>query len=97
MTMERRDFLHTFVGGMVGVAAVRTWPFRVYSFPSEIIIPDYTITRDWYAEVCELQRQVNEILANPFIFKRHQDHEFLYEIRNNRQGPPIYASIIRGD
>jgi hypothetical protein len=34
--MNRRSFLGTLVGGVAASAAVRTWPFRVYSFPSEI-------------------------------------------------------------
>ena len=36
--MNRRGFLGTLVGGLAASAAVRTWPFRVYSFPSEITI-----------------------------------------------------------
>lgn len=38
--MDRRNFLRTLVGGVAGAAAVRTWPFRVYSFPSKIVIPN---------------------------------------------------------
>jgi hypothetical protein len=34
--MNRRAFLGLMVGGIAASAAVRTWPFRVYSFPSEI-------------------------------------------------------------
>jgi len=41
--MNRRDFLKGLLGGLVGgvaaVEAVRTWPFRVYSFPQEIFVP----------------------------------------------------------
>lgn len=37
--MDRRSFLNTFIGGIVGSAAIRTWPFRVYSFPSNIAAP----------------------------------------------------------
>jgi hypothetical protein len=37
--MNRRGFLHSLVGGIAATAAVRTWPFRVYSFPSEIQLP----------------------------------------------------------
>jgi hypothetical protein len=33
--MERRNFLRTLIGGVAVAAAIRTWPFRVYSFPSE--------------------------------------------------------------
>jgi hypothetical protein len=35
--MDRRNFIGTLVGGLAATAAVRTWPFRVYSFPSDII------------------------------------------------------------
>lgn len=33
--MNRRGFLRTIIGGVAAGAAVRTWPFRVYSFPTE--------------------------------------------------------------
>lgn len=33
--MNRRAFLSTLVGGVAAAAAVRTFPFRVYSFPKE--------------------------------------------------------------
>lgn len=35
--MKRRDFLGVMVGGIAAAAAVRTWPFRVFSFPSEVV------------------------------------------------------------
>ena len=55
--MNRRFFLTSLIGGVAASAAVRTWPFRVYSFPSEVKelvlfdkpIPDLrriTITRE---------------------------------------------------
>jgi len=34
--VERRNFLRTLVGGVAVAAAARNWPFRVYSFPSEV-------------------------------------------------------------
>ena len=37
--MDRRKFLQTLVGGVAATAAVRSWPFRVFSFPSEIAAP----------------------------------------------------------
>ena|SRR5215475_2584879 len=33
--MKRRNFL---IGGIAASAAVRAWPFRVYSFPSQIVL-----------------------------------------------------------
>jgi hypothetical protein len=37
--MDRRRFLSLTVGGITAAAAVRTFPFRVFSFPSDIVIP----------------------------------------------------------
>lgn len=34
--MDRRSFLRMTVGGLAAGAAVRTWPFRVYSFPQKV-------------------------------------------------------------
>lgn len=34
--MNRRELFRTMIGGVAAAAAVRTWPFRVYSFPSEL-------------------------------------------------------------
>jgi hypothetical protein len=34
--ISRRGFIGTLIGGVVAGAAVRTWPFRVYSFPSQV-------------------------------------------------------------
>lgn len=36
--MNRRNFLRSLIGGIAATAAVRTFPFRVYSFPKEITI-----------------------------------------------------------
>ena len=36
--MERRNFLRLLVGGVAAVAAERTFPFRVFSFPREIVV-----------------------------------------------------------
>ena len=35
--MDRRSFFKSMVGGVAVAAAVRTWPYRVFSFPTEII------------------------------------------------------------
>lgn len=38
--MDRRNFFRSMIGGVAAAAAVRTWPFRVYSFPTEIQIDE---------------------------------------------------------
>jgi hypothetical protein len=50
--MNRRNFLRQCVGGIATVAAVRTWPFRVYSFPSapktiDVLIDSREITTQY--------------------------------------------------
>ena len=52
--MERRSFLKTLLGGVAASAAVRTWPFRVYSFPSEIKTPDMAFIYDFDLELVGL-------------------------------------------
>jgi hypothetical protein len=45
--MKRRDFISKLVGGVATAAAVRSWPFRVFSFPSQVApSPDYMKLRD---------------------------------------------------
>ena len=41
--MNRRNFLRTLVGGVAASAAVRTWPFRTYFFPKEIVVPELSL------------------------------------------------------
>jgi hypothetical protein len=36
--MDRRNFLRSLVGGVAAAAAVRTFPFRVFSFPETLIL-----------------------------------------------------------
>lgn len=39
MMPSRREFIGTLIGGLAAGAAVRSWPFRVFSFPKQIIRP----------------------------------------------------------
>lgn len=41
---SRRNFLGSLVGGLSVAAAVRTFPFRVFSFPREIVVPGSYLT-----------------------------------------------------
>lgn len=43
--MDRRGFMKMMVGGVAAGAAVRTWPFRVFSFPCDIGEPKDLIIR----------------------------------------------------
>lgn len=48
--MNRRGFLGMMVGGVAATAAVRTWPFRVYSFPAEVVTADFYAEASWMAD-----------------------------------------------
>lgn len=43
--MNRRAFFGTMIGGIATAAAVRTWPFRVFSFASNPHLPADYIAR----------------------------------------------------
>jgi hypothetical protein len=67
--MNRRAFLGSLFGGVAASAAVRTWPFRVFSFPSEIVVPElpisaelYGLTTMWYS------KEALEQLKKDFVF-----------------------------
>lgn len=49
--MNRRNFLSTLISGLAATAAVRSFPFRVFSFPKEIKLAnaaDYGVFwEDW--------------------------------------------------
>ena len=46
--MNRRAFLGSLIGGVAASAAVRTWPFRVFSFPSApVLAPPKLITESY--------------------------------------------------
>lgn len=43
-TLNRRNFFRLMVGGVAAAAAVREWPFRVYSFPSRVVDESSCVT-----------------------------------------------------
>ena len=68
--MDRRSFLRDMIGGVAAAAAVRTFPFRVYSFPT--IIKPLNIGT-WESMTCEqilahlnkeLQRAMKDIIVS---------------------------------
>src|SRR5712671_3555595 len=59
--MDRRNFLRTLVGGVAVAAAVRTFPFRVYSFPSTPAVIDPKLARRMLERIREaLGAEVND-------------------------------------
>lgn len=72
--MDRRSFFRTMVGGGAASAAVRTWPFRVYSFPTQITIPPRTVPNEiaiWLDRLLAYQEAnldcINKTLVRSFL------------------------------
>lgn len=71
--MNRRGFLGSLIGGVAAAAAVRTFPFRVFSFPAEVVPAtiseycDFATTGPIY-----YNKQVLQILAKQLNFRAAQ-------------------------
>ncbi len=68
--LDRRKFLGLLVGGVAAGAAVRSFPFRVYSFPTELGIarPDL---RGIFASVSGFEWSDERILPVIYVPKEH--------------------------
>jgi len=55
--LSRRGFLSMLVGGVAATAAVRTFPFHVFSFPSEVKIAPAGLTAE------TLNEEYNKVIA----------------------------------
>ena len=72
--MNRRNFLSTLIGGLAATAAVRSFPFRVFSLPSGIVVPQLTTAqimclqleafRDKIPELMERQQTLYEMFLD---------------------------------
>ena len=67
--MDRRGFISTLFGGVAATAAVRTWPFRVLSFPKEIVVPNLEVPP------AQLVDTINEVVRK-YIVPRLADEVF---------------------
>jgi hypothetical protein len=62
--MNRRGFLKALVGGVAAAAAVQSFPFRVFSFPSQIKIPTF----GEYVEYCNFSSfAINESIDKMYL------------------------------
>lgn len=58
--MNRRNFLGM-IGGVAATAAVRTWPFRVYSFPSQPIMKSGIEIMDYHGRLFIYPNRVDRL------------------------------------
>jgi hypothetical protein len=79
--MNRRGFLQTMIGGVAAAAAVRTFPFRVFSFPSGSI---------------SLANLSEQAAIDPVTAKLAEELGYQYEIRysNSNTGKLSCPTVI---
>jgi hypothetical protein len=62
--MDRRGFLGKLIGGVAATAAVRTWPFRVYSFPPEPTVFDLPWPDEFFKNTPQFLRIAGNLYVN---------------------------------
>ena len=74
LRMNRRAFLGSLIGGVAATAAVRTWPFRVFSFPSELAAPSSGVeilAANRILTIAEITHENLRILENSISFTKY--------------------------
>lgn len=59
--MNRRGFLRGLVGGIAVAAAAPSFPFRVFSFPSEIVVCRSAFPSAWIIYEDAIREQLNQL------------------------------------
>ena len=72
--MDRRGFLRMMVGGVAAAAAVRTFPFRVFSFPEKIQLANPCLTMD------QVRVSVELLQDSAFDIERFVAYNFAYRV-----------------
>ena len=75
--MDRRGFLGMMIGGIATAAAVRTFPFRVFSFPKEIKVVNAANTGLFFETWDDWNTSLN---AFPNSFRRFYPDESLGQL-----------------
>ena len=95
--MNRRAFIGSLVGGVATAAAVRTWPFRVYSFPTEIFSMEKL--RRIYVDraLAEIDRAIRDYYPLPHVlclpsFRLQDSIDFIAWPSRTACISPIYCS-----
>lgn len=68
--LNRRGFLQALVGGVATAAAVRTFPFRVFSFPTAVAKPVAYATYIMGAQSIYYDRLSVDVLKRDFILEK---------------------------
>lgn len=97
--MDRRSFFRMIIGGVAAAAAVRTFPFRVFSFPAEIVTPSPAVQE--FATIYYSREAMQTLVKNlrfsdvrPFKGKNFHAivHPIVWEQYNLRAPQGLYVS-----
>lgn len=69
--MNRRGFLRGLIGGIAITASEPQWPFRIYSFPKDIVLPKFTHVNYGLTVSCQLDK-----ITRKYIIPRLADDIF---------------------
>ncbi|MGB7147515.1 MAG: hypothetical protein WBD45_00060 [Terriglobales bacterium] len=70
--MNRRNFLGLMVGGVAAAAAVRTFPFRVFSFPKQVELYGTSMAADVSSLINLTLERVSDQINDDFIHLRSE-------------------------
>lgn len=82
--IDRRGFLGSLIGGVATASAVRTWPFRVFSFPSTIVVsPTIRLEFEYFWASAEALHNAgwNTVMADDFVLKGREINKGLFLIK----------------
>jgi len=75
--MNRRSFLTSLIGGIAATAAVRIFPFRVYSFPSAIRPVAAVLTPQMLRQLYSVMGSISPL--EPLTFYLNKDQEVAFD------------------
>jgi hypothetical protein len=99
VNMDRRSFLRTMVGGLAAGAAVRTWPFRVYSFPTDLGRPVDMFEYMHWGFSHNLNNPRHQIyisnIQDPLVWPGHELDKAIIECMKSGTGIAIISKPVR--
>ena len=87
--MNRRGFLGALVGGITTATAVRTWPFRVYSFPTNIQPAPLFVLNQLDVDKWAVIHNKTQMLRTVFL---HPPHQRVAGFRFRSSFPTLYEN-----
>jgi len=92
--MDRRNFIRMLAQGVAATTAVRTFPFRVYSFPAEVVAPNFDLIT--YTTLESLRQDVlydNFFVDDPWLLHMRRETEKWHQTKTD---PMLEAAVTSG-